>query len=410
MNTKWNLQTFLGKSKAMDNVIYFNNAATSYPKPDIVNRSVIDSLYYPPIDSTRVCNCKKSNNDIDILCKFSIKEFFNLSKEYEVIFTSGATHSINIVVNYLSNLGCTKAITTKQEHNSIYRTLNAYHFNINYLNFNKDNQIELDELEDYLTSGSEIVCVNHECNVDGNLIDIVSISKICKKYNCPLIIDITQSAGTEKIDFSDLYECDNIYIVCSGHKGLYSIPGFGFLIKPVSCKMTPLIFGGTGKNSSDTISTDSLEAGTQNYFGVVSLLAGLNYIKDVGISYIQNRKKHLRNYYLSHIKNIDSYQLYSNLFKDFTNIDSNSGIVSLGDNFSAAIEFVNQLKNNRIIVRHGLHCSPLYHMDVLKVPSTVRLSFGIFNTVHEIDRYFNVVDNILIKNYNYYKQSIFKII
>lgn len=385
-------------------IIYFNNSATSYPKPEAVNRAICSSLYLPPIDSSRVCNCKKSDSDLDSLCKDAISKFFNLSKEYEVILTNGATYSLNIILNHFRQSGITKVLTTYQEHNSVYRTLNSLGYEINYINYKSRHILDTDILD--LIDKNYIVVINHECNVDGNIIDnIQSVIDICKERDVPIILDITQSAGTECIDISS-FNYNNIYIACSSHKGLFSSPSMGFLIKPISCQMKPLIFGGTGSNSFDTIKTDSLEVGTQNYLGIVSLLAGIQYINEFGLEFIQNKKKSLVDYYLANIVNMNCYSLYNKLFiLDTENINSTSGIISLKVNSNKAIEFVNKLKSNNIIVRHGVHCSPLYHLRVLNCQSTIRLSFGIFNSNNDIQNYINIVDSILIKVYRYYQES-----
>lgn len=405
MNTKLNSQTFLDKSKAMDNnsVIYFNNAATSYPKPEIVNKSIIDGLYRPPIDSTRVCNCKKSKTDLDMICRESVSKFFNLSEEYEVIFTPGATYSLNIILNHFRKSGYTSAYTTNQEHNSVYRTLHALDYNIHYFSYLDNNTIDIKDFN----FDNSIFVINHECNVDGRLLKLDNIIKHCKENSIPLILDITQSAGTENIDISK-YNYDKICIACSAHKGLFSIPGFGFLIKPKSYKMIPFLSGGTGSSSGDSINTDSLEVGTQNYFGIVSLLAGLNYINKIGLDFVRELKKQNFLYYIDRIKRIKCFDLYDKLYKINNSKNESSGIVCLKVNSSKAIEFVNKLKDNNIIVRHGLHCSPLYHNNVLQCQSTIRLSFGIFNTYSDIDKYCDIVDKILLSNYNYYKSNILK--
>lgn len=391
----------------MSSVIYFNNAATTFPKPYCVDSRIIRSLDSPPIDSMRVCNCKKNNDDLDLLCKDAVSKFFNLQNNYDVILTPGATYSSNIILNHFSKLGYNTAYTTKQEHNSVYRTLNALKYDIKYLPFDSNNQLIFDDLDDpFVDYSKSVVVINHECNVDGNLVDMFTASEYCKKIGCPLIIDITQSAGTFDIDISK-FQNDNIYFVCSAHKGLFSIPGFGLLIKPKGYNIQPLIFGSTGSNSVDSINTDSLEVGTQNYLGIVSLIEGITYLRREGLDFIRSKKTELCNYYFNKIKEMKCYDLYTKMFncdQHFCKMDS--GIISLKVNTSLANEFVNRLKTNDIIIRHGLHCSPIYHLSVLNCKSTIRFSFGVFNTFPEIDRYIKIVDTLLIQSYKYYKSSI----
>ena len=260
----------------MNNIIcYFNNAATTWPKPQSVVNTVCNSFKDPLVNSSRHCNCIKKTTDFDVVCKKKIKELLNVGDTYDVVLTNGATYSANIVINWLSKKNSNiKLITDNCCHNCIYRT----HYekigskpiiikDWNLLNIDNDNYY---------------IAICHMNNVDGTLIDESSLSKIilqAKKFNIPVIIDITQSAGTYDINISS-YNYDNLYVICSGHKGLYSIQGVGFLICPHNSINIPLISGGTGGvDGIDYKHTNSLEAGTCNEIAINSLIAGIDYVK-----------------------------------------------------------------------------------------------------------------------------------
>ena len=382
----------------MSNIIYFNNAATSFPKPTSVINHIHEALYRPSSDSSRSCNCKKKNSDSDVICKSKLRKFFKLSNVYDIIFTNGATHSLNSVINHLVNdLNITTCYCTQQEHNSVYRTAHEKFKSVNFLNYISKSVVDVSDLSD-----GSCIFLNHMCNVDGNVLDIPQILSTIKNSNVPVIIDITQSAGIYDIDISK-WDYLNLYIVCSTHKGMMSLESLGFFTKPKHVKFSPFILGGTGKDSLITTRTTSLEAGTPNSIAIESLIASINYINNFGLNNIKNTKRFLCEYYLKKIKTINNYNLYKKLFiLDENNINLDSGIITLKVNSSKANMFVESLNSNNIIVRHGLHCSPIYHINILKCESTIRISFGLFNTKSQIDKFCECCDNILAQqNYSY---------
>jgi selenocysteine lyase/cysteine desulfurase len=377
---------------------YFNNAATSWPKPQQVINTINQSLLKPSINSSRHCNCITKEDDVDIVCKNTIANLFNVDNEkYDITITCGATYSANIVINWLSQKTNQNIylITDNSNHNSIYRT--------HYEKIN-NNPIIVD-WDDFIygytfdTDKSYYAVITHANNVDGTVIETDTISKILdilRPFNIPVIIDITQSAGTYDIDISK-YNYDNLYIICSGHKGLYSTTGIGFLIHPKKSIDIPLISGGTGGfNGIDYQHTNSLEAGTPNELAMHSLIAGINYIKDK-MAFTRDKKSMLVNHF------IKSYNEFGSNLQHILELveckNPQSGIVCFKiKNKQKTEEFLQELTKTGFIVRSGVHCSPLYHINILKCDSTVRFSFGCYNTIQSIiqvinyiKKYFNII-------------------
>lgn len=379
----------------MKRMIYFNNAATSNPKPPQVMTAILKSLSDPHNESTRSCNCKKNSKDDDIVCKSIIKKFFNLPQSYNVIFTPGATYAFNVVVNHLiKDLGIKKCFCTYQEHNSVYRVVNERIGDVEYIPFDQDRHLCFDNIQ---LSGC--VFINHECNVDGNLIDLKeALSHI--PNDIPVIIDITQSAGTFDIDVAS-FKRDNLYLVCSTHKGLMSLSGLGFLVYPSGVKFSPFILGGTGDQSIITTETPSLEAGTSNMTAIASLLGGFAHLSEATPSFVRYRKNNLTTYFLETLKKMPCYLPIINQYYPIEEhrVNFESGIISmcvLGDKGNA---IVNKLQEKGYIVRHGMHCSPLYHLNVLKCKTTIRISLGVFNTMDQIDSFCSDLNDIITKLY-----------
>lgn len=366
---------------------YFNNAATTWPKPASVVEAVKEYFTTPPINSSRHCNCLKQEDDVDNVCKRKIAEFLNVNRDkYDITLTAGCTYSANIVINWFSKEDPKPILITDNcAHNSIYRT----HFEkIGTKPFiTKDwNQIDQFEVQPYT---NYYVAISHVNNVDGTLITDDKIFKVidfCEKNKqIPFILDITQSAGSYEIDLSK-YNYDNMYVICSCHKGLYSTTGIGFLISPKGEIKIPLISGGTGgANGIDYTKTGSLEAGTPNELAMASAIAGIDYINQKTIKIISIRKKSLVEFFLSRYNSIDNN--FKNVFELVECKNPESGILCFKMlNRERCEEFITHLtKDYNIIVRSGVHCAPLYHINVLKVESTMRISFGTFNTIKDIE-------------------------
>lgn len=368
-------------------IYYFNNAATTWPKPASVVDAVKNYFTTPPINSSRHCNCLKQHDDVDNVCKRKIAEFFNVDQEkYDVTITAGCTYSANIVINWFSKEDPKPILITDNcAHNSIYRThfekIGGKPFIIK----------DWDQISDFIVQQNTnyYVAISHVNNVDGTLITDDKIFKVidfCKKNkNIPFILDITQSAGTYEIDISK-YNYDNMYIICSCHKGLYATTGIGFLISPKDVIKIPLISGGTGgANGIDYTTTGSLEAGTPNELAMVSAIAGIEYIQKKTLRMISLRKKSLVEFFLSRYNTIDDN--FKKVFELVECKNPESGILCFKMlNRERCEEFITHLtKDYNVIIRSGVHCAPLYHINVLKVEATMRISFGSFNIINDVD-------------------------
>lgn len=374
-------------------LIYLNNAATSYPKPNCVQNSVNSFFRSPPINSLRHCNCIKKDSDVDIVCKKTIKDFIGLDKETEVILTPGATYSVNIAINAIS----------KKLNNPIIIMNNWCHNCITRNHFSRigTNPILLDDFNDIQNikdlNENYYVAVTHQNNIDGNKISDVTISKIisfCRPYNIPILLDITQSIGCSYIDISK-YNYNNLFVFASFHKSCYSVPGIGFLTIPKDYLQYKLLYGSNGGiDGINYKDTNSFDIGTPNELAMKSVIAGIDFIQSTEISNIIKHKEILSNYFFKLWNNKKT--IMTRTFK-IQNFYPESGIISLIPlNIQKAQELVSNLTEKyEIICRFGVHCSPLYHFNVLKCNSTLRFSFGYFNTKNEIDYLFESFDKLL---------------
>ncbi len=376
--------------------VYLNNAATTWPKPKEVVDAVVNSFNTPTLDSTRYCNCSKRPSDIDNVCRTKISEMFHVeNNKFKVILTTGCTESLNIFTNQMARNGLTTLVCGPESHNSITRC----HFEkikdpiMLMIRNSMYDMTNIEALKEEIIrrklTDKFYVAITQCCNVDGTLTPDENIQKVVdtfREFNPPVVVDITQSAGTFEFNLSK-YNYDNMYVACSCHKGLYSVQGIGFLIAPTNgLTMPPLISGGTGKSFSER-STDNHEAGTGNELAMTSLSASIDYIKKTGLENIQSHKEMLVNYMVDKINNLPNKDKFDKVFYMFTPKTPKGGIICLKNvNQTFSRHVVTTLLNSyRIVLRNGLHCAPLYSRNYLKCDTTVRISFGMFNTTSDID-------------------------
>lgn len=367
-------------------MIYLDNAATSYPKPERVYREMLFCM-------EKYCaNPGRGGHKISLQSgravfktREIISDFFNIKNPMQVVFTKNATEAINIGIKGVLKEG-DHVITTCMEHNSVIRPLKA---------LEKDNIIELtivqgdefgevdpEDIKRAVKSNTRLIASTLSSNVNGIIMPVKDIGMIAKEKGVLFLIDAAQGAGSIKIDVDEL---NADMLAFPGHKGLLGPQGTGGLYVREGIKINPLIFGGTGSNSESFIQPDTFpdifESGTLNTPGIVGLGHGIEYINKVGLNSI-NKFKHelVKTIYegLSELKNV---KIYSR-----PEISKNSGIVAFNfdDVESNEVSYVLDKVYN-VATRAGLHCSPLAHNSLKTIKTgAVRLSVGCFNTLEEV--------------------------
>ena len=373
--------------------IYFNNAATSHPKPESVYKSITDIYQTVPFEDYRGNTGEKA---IDIMtdARKNIADFFNIKKYERIIFTQNSTESLNLALMGIArkykktSKKKLRVLTTNTEHNSVYRPLNYLKENrlidFKIIISDKDGNISIDEIKKNIDDTIDLVVVNHCSNVTGKFIDIKKIGRICKQKKVWFLVDASQSAGIKKIDVNE----NNIdLLACTGHKNLFGMSGSGFLYIGDSVEIEPLKVGGTGIMSQLLKQPDNpfylrYECGTPNHLAINSLNEGIKFINEKGVENIYKTKNQLANYFVEKLKKIDTVTIYGG--NDYSDREA---IVSFNIKGWQAGDIAYILgKSYNIICRSGLHCAPLIHFSLgTQDYGTVRISFSIFNTLSEID-------------------------
>ncbi len=368
----------------MEKIYYFDNAATSFPKPEKVAASVFNYI------KNFAANPGRSSHKLSIeSARFvfetreNIAELLNINNSENIIFTQNATESLNIVIKgYLKENY--HILTSFTEHNSVLRPLNSIrNITIDRIKFSKNTGIDFSDFHKKLSEKKpDLVIINHASNVTGKIVNLDRILELKEKFKFKLLIDAAQTGGIFQYDLKNQ---DIDFIAFTGHKGFYGPQGIGFLFIKNPEDLIPLKQGGTGSNSENDYQPDFLpdkfESGTLNVPGIVGLNAGIEFIKSNGIKNIYNHKLNLINYFFEKLKTI------SNKVILYSKAKNNSGVISLNiKNLSPSkVSFILDKEFN-IATRPGLHCAPLIHKALNTYPyGTVRFSIGYFNTKEEID-------------------------
>lgn len=375
-------------------VIYFDNAATTL-KP----KYVVDSLndYYVKYSSNIHRGMYDMAKTVDLLyerVRFVVKEFVHCSSAKEVIFTSGTTASINLLVfgfmKYYLKPG-DEVLLSKAEHASnILPWLvlaKEIGFIIKYIPLNKEYELDYDSFLNSVSSNTKVVSLAAVTNVVGDKRDISRIGKYCRSHNILFHVDGAQSVPHEIINFN--LDCID-FLSFSGHK-MCGPTGVGcFIIREDLISMLQPVFYGGGMNAD--FSSDSnivladppncYEAGTPPIAEVLGLGAAIDYLNDIGLDVISKYEEMLKKYLLEKLSRLSFVKIF--------NYSTDSGIVSFKVDGISSNDVSKCLNDFHICVRAGNHCSKLLKEDSLS--STVRVSLYFYNTILEIDYFISILE------------------
>jgi len=373
-------------------MIYFNNAATSWPKPAQVLQAVHNYLSNPPCHSARV-GLEKESDDPAQSCRLKLGKLFNVKDTDRFVFTSGSTEALNLAINGLDLKGG-NVVSTAIEHNSVIRPLKHLEVDgkitINFVACDKWGYVAPELIEEAINDETRAVVVNHSSNVTGAVLDIKRITEIAHKYDIPIIVDASQSAGAIEIDI-DNWGID--FLAFTGHKSLFGIQGIGGLYVGDRVKLKPLKVGGTGIKSEVLVQPEGMpiyyEAGTPNVPGIVSLDAGIGFIFETGMENIHKRKSDLVKTIINRLREYPEVTIYTS--------EENNNLSNFCFNIKNMVpEEVGYFLDSSydIVVRTGIHCAPLL-LEYLGVHpwGTVRASPSYFTTDEELEIFIKAVED-----------------
>ena len=379
---------------SMDKVIYFDNAATTFPKPEEVY-SFMDTFY-------RRCGVNVGRGQHRLASEASalmeetrelLLQLFHCQNK-KVIFTSTATEAINIILQGIDIPQNACVYISPFEHNAVTRTLHYLQksktFEIKQLDVDKDTlTYNLNNINaQFEKQKPYCVIVSHASNVCGTIAPVEEIFTAAKKYNAITLVDMCQTAGLVDTDLSsDIFD----YAVFEGHKTLYGPMGIGGFITSTAIKLPPLIYGGTGVESANQDMPNEVpvkyEAGSHNLLAISGLNASLKWINFIGIGVIRAKEYENRNKLLEILNDYDNIKIIAS--------DSGIGVISCVFDGYSSDNIGQVLSDYNIATRTGLHCSPEAHKFLGTFPAgTVRFSVGYFNSDEDFDKLREALDYI----------------
>ena len=373
-------------------MIYFNNAATSHPKPDGVAQAVSECLVAPPSNPYRENVTRKSVVEV---CRERLAELFRFSDASRVIFCSGSTEALNIAIHGLICDGG-HVVTTSVEHNAVLRPLryleSAGRATVEILPCKPPGFVSPETFAEALHKDTVLAVVNHVSNVTGVCLPVSEFYEICEARHIPLIIDASQSAGAVELDFSSM---PLAALAFTAHKTLMGPKGIGGLLIGEQLDLKVWKSGGTGIRSDIETMPDlwpvKYEAGTMNEPGIAGLAASVGYVLEKKVPVLQNIKMELVRNAAEEMEKMPGLRIYSEHPEK-----NRCGIVCFNVNGWDADDIGYVLSDSfDIRVRTGLHCAPLIHKAIGTFPKgAVRASFSSFNTHEEIDIFVGALKTI----------------
>lgn len=376
-------------------MLYFDNAGTSFPKPAETKAEVIHVMEHYGANPGRggYAFAKETSRYMSDARK-EIADFLGVTPFKHLIFTSGATEGMNIVLKSCLKRG-EHLLYTGAEHNATTRPvkwLESVGIEATKVPVSGNKINDLKTFEGSIRENTRLIVVNHGSNIFGYIQPLDEIIALAKKYDLLVLADMAQTAGflNLKIAASGID-----FAAFAGHKSLMGYGGIGALYIREPFRISPLIHGGTGNMShllnQPPIMPTGFEAGTRNVVGIGSLLGGVRFLKSHGVDHIREHEASLTAYFLEGLKNLSHITVYG-----FPEIKERLPVVSLNVGDLAPEKVAEMLDQKaQICVRAGLHCSPAAHetMGTLN-RGTVRFSFGAFNTKEEIDTALNVLETM----------------
>jgi len=378
-----------------ESLIYLDNAATSFPKPDIVYEKMMEAM------KEYGANPGRSGHKLALKAGRAIYEtrellasLFNIENPMRIIFTSNGTDGLNIAIKGLLKKG-DHVITTSMEHNSVLRPLKALEslgVETTIIQCDETGSIDVKEIERNIKDNTKLIVTTHASNVTGTIFPIKTIGSIARQHGIIYMVDAAQTAGVYDIDVRDM----NIDILAfPGHKSLLGPQGTGGVYIREGLNVTQMKEGGTGSSSDSLIQPDiypdKFESGTLNMPGIVGLGAGVKYILDKGMDNIREHEKNLAKLLIDGLKEIECVKIYGPC-----DLDKQAPVISIniGEEDSSEVSYVlDQVFD--IAVRPGLHCAPLAHKTInCYEQGSIRFSVGPFNTVGDIEAAIEAVRTI----------------
>jgi len=369
-------------------MIYFDNAAGSYPKPSQVRQAVMAAFeQYGANPGRGAYALSRATSRHLSQARLELADFMGCPVTERLVFTSGATESLNMAIKGFLRPG-DHVVYSGMEHNAVRRPLAQLEsqgiITTTKVVSDTGGIVFAEDFEAAINPYTRLFICMHASNVNGVVMPIEKIAEIARRYHIAFLVDAAQSAGFIPIDVAKM----GIDLLClAGHKALYGPAGIGALYVGESIELEPMIVGGTGSNAAEPLVPafypDHMESGTPNMPGISGLLGAVRFVRERGVDFFYKQSKTLYDRFVDGAGNIKGVRLFLP-----PPAADKLAVVSLQIEGGNVAEAAYILDNDfQIAVRAGLHCSPLAHQALGTIKEgTLRFSFSCFNTKEEIDK------------------------
>jgi len=365
-------------------VIYLDNAATTFPKPDAVWQAVAEC------GRTRCGNPGRSGHALAaaaarevFAAREALAELFHVGDSSRIVFSNNATMALNTAIHGLVSDGG-HVVTSSMEHNSVMRPLHSLQakgrITLTAVPCSPRGELDPDDVRRAVRVDTRLIVLTHASNVCGTILPVREVKE--RLPDVPLLLDAAQTAGALPIDVARL---GVDMLAFAGHKGLLGPMGTGGLYVAPSLRPAPLLHGGTGSRSEDLahpdFMPDALEAGTPNVPGISGLHAAVRFLRETGIATIRAHETALTRMLIEGLAGHDKIRIHG-----LADADRQTAVVSVTMAGRDPGDIARILDREfGIACRASLHCAPLAHRTLGTFPhGTVRLSMSYFNTEEDV--------------------------
>ena len=375
-------------------MIYFDNAATTFPKPPRLRQAAEDYLTRFGANPGRAGHVMSMDTAARVFeVRQSVADFFHLPQAENVVFTQNCTHSLNLVLKGLLKWG-DHVVISDLEHNSVLRPVhrmwqkNGVQYSVAQV-VEGDDAATVESFRRALRPNTKLIACTHGSNAFGIKLPLARLAQLAHSAGALILADCAQTAGVEEIDVA-AWGLD--FLAAPGHKSLYGPTGTGILLVNSEAPLDTLTEGGTGSASlvfdQPDFMPDRLESGTINTAGVLALGEGLAEVRRLGTPAIRTHEIKLAQMLYDGMARIPDVRLYTARPTESGHLPVLS--FTLGAQHSE--ETSQQLSQHGVATRGGYHCAPLAHrkMNTLE-RGTVRASLGMYNSADEVREFLTIL-------------------
>ena len=379
-------------------MIYLDNAATTWPKPENTINAVVECMRNTGANPGRGGH-KMSLDAGRIIyeAREVLAQLFKVEDPAQIIFTGNATESLNLALRGLLRPG-NHVITSSIEHNAVTRPLHALQklgIEVTEVQCSPEGFIDPGEVAKAVKRNTVAVAILHASNVTGTILPLGEVGRVTRENGLCFIVDAAQTAGYLDIDVEKM----NIDMLAfTGHKSLYGPQGTGGLYLRKGFNLEPLLLGGTGSSSESFEQPedmpDRFESGTPNTPGIAGLGAGVKYIMDRGLEKIRQHEQALVGQFLDGLRQMKGLEIYG---PQDPSLQVPVVSVNIKGQDSSEVAFIMD-KAFDIACRSGLHCAPMAHRTIGTIDrGTVRFSFSMSTTFEEVDKTLAALEQTVVE-------------